>query len=85
MFSKSENLSQDFQRFKTHIEIFMSNLHTALIPAHLHIYFYIEKKNKITTTKQEEKKRKRKKRNFKNSNWQLKHVISVLRRFKFLQ
>lgn len=37
----------------------MFNLHTALIPAHLHTYFYIEKKNKITTTKQEEKKKEK--------------------------
>lgn len=36
----------------------MFNLHTALIPAHLHIYFYIEKKNKITTTKKKKKKKK---------------------------
>lgn len=61
MFSKSENLSQDFQRFKTHIEIFMFNLHTSWIPAHLHIYFYIEKKNKITTTKKKKKKEKERK------------------------
>lgn len=53
-----------FNDLKTHIEIFMSNLHTALIPAHLHIYFYIEKKNKITTTKQEEKKKKKKEKEF---------------------
>lgn len=56
----NQKICQDFQRFKTHIEIFMSNLHTALLP----IYFYIEKKNKITTTKQEEKKKKKKEKEF---------------------